>query len=76
VLCGPSRVLEGGSRATHNADRTPENSYCVAIGTKRTCRERLTISAPEGKTNVPREPRHFRVWPKAVFRSLRLGRFY
>jgi hypothetical protein len=29
-------------------------------GTKRTCRGRLTISAPEGKTDVPREPGHFR----------------
>jgi hypothetical protein len=28
------------------------------IGTK--CRGRLTMSAPEGKTDVPREPRHFR----------------
>jgi hypothetical protein len=25
-------------------------------GTKRTCRGRLTMSAPEGKTDVPREP--------------------
>jgi hypothetical protein len=29
-------------------------------GTKRTCRGRLTMSAPEGKTDVPREPGHFR----------------
>jgi hypothetical protein len=28
--------------------------------TKRTCRGRLTMSAPEGKTDVPREPGHFR----------------
>jgi hypothetical protein len=26
------------------------------VGTKRTCRGRLTTSAPEGKTDVPREP--------------------
>jgi hypothetical protein len=32
----------------------------TAFGTKRTCRGRLTISAPEGKTDVPREPGHFR----------------
>ena len=31
-------------------------------GTKRTCRGRLTISAPEGKTDVPRKPGHFRFW--------------
>jgi len=30
------------------------------FGTKRTCRGRLTISAPEGETDVPREPGHFR----------------
>jgi hypothetical protein len=29
-------------------------------GTKRTCRGRLTISAPEGKMDVPREPGYFR----------------
>jgi hypothetical protein len=29
-------------------------------GTKRTCWGRLTMSAPEGKTDVPREPGHFR----------------
>jgi hypothetical protein len=29
-------------------------------GTKRTCQGRLTMSAPEGKTDVPREPGHFR----------------
>jgi hypothetical protein len=27
--------------------------------TKRTCRGRLTMSAPEGETDVPREPGHF-----------------
>ncbi|SRR6266478_7026556 len=31
-----------------------------ALGTKRTCRGRLTMSAPEGKTDVPREAGH---WP-------------
>jgi hypothetical protein len=36
------------------------NSYCVAIGTKRTCWGRLTMSAREGKPGVPREPGHFR----------------
>jgi hypothetical protein len=30
------------------------------IGTKRTCQGRLTMSVPEGKTDVPREPGHFR----------------
>jgi hypothetical protein len=30
------------------------------IGTKRTCQGRLSMSAPEGKTDVPREPGHFR----------------
>src|SRR5450432_798173 len=33
-----------------------------AFGTKRTCRGRLTMSAPEGKTDVPRERGHFRFW--------------
>jgi hypothetical protein len=32
------------------------------FGTKRTCWRRLTMSAPEGKTDVPREPGHFRFW--------------
>ena len=32
----------------------------LCVGTKRTCRGRLTMSAPEGKTDVPREPGHFR----------------
>jgi hypothetical protein len=38
------------------------NDLCITsvAGTKRTCRGRLTISAPEGKTDVPREPGHFR----------------
>ena len=31
-----------------------------AVGTKRTCRGRLTMSGPESKTDVPREPGHFR----------------
>ncbi len=35
-------------------------------GTKRTCRGRLTMSAPEGKTDVPREPKHFRFDPSAT----------
>src|SRR5229473_3397915 len=30
--------------------------------TKRTCRGSLTMSAPEGKTDLPREPGHFRFW--------------
>jgi hypothetical protein len=30
------------------------------VGTKRTCRGRLTMSAAEGTTDVPREPGHFR----------------
>jgi hypothetical protein len=30
------------------------------FGTKRTCRGRLTMSAHGGKTDVPREPGHFR----------------
>jgi len=30
------------------------------VGTKRTCRGRLTMSAAEDKTDVPREPGHFR----------------
>jgi hypothetical protein len=34
-------------------------------GTKRTCRGRLMMSAPEGKTDVPREPGHFRFGPEA-----------
>src|SRR5216684_1759209 len=29
------------------------------LGTKRTCRGRLMMSAPEGKTGVPHEPRTF-----------------
>ena len=37
----------------------------LCVGTQRTCRGRLTISAPEGKTGVPREPGHFRFWHKA-----------
>jgi hypothetical protein len=31
-----------------------------AYGTKRTCQGRLTMSAPVGKTDVPRGPGHFR----------------
>src|SRR5450755_4118406 len=34
----------------------------VRCCTKRTCRGRLTMSAPEGKTDVPRERGHFRFW--------------
>jgi hypothetical protein len=34
--------------------------FRTVFGTKRACRGRLTISAPEGKTDVPREPGHFR----------------
>jgi hypothetical protein len=30
------------------------------VGTKRTCRGRLTMPGPEVKTDVPREPGHFR----------------
>jgi hypothetical protein len=40
-------------------------------GTKRTCRGRLTISAPEGKTDVPREPGHFRFLPQSRRRARR-----
>jgi hypothetical protein len=32
----------------------------LLVGTKRTCQGKLTMSAPEGKTDVPREPEHFR----------------
>ena len=35
-----------------------------ANGTKRKCRGRLTMSAPEGKTGVPRGPGHFRFWTR------------
>jgi hypothetical protein len=31
----------------------------AGVGTKRICRGRLTMSAREGKTDVPREPGHF-----------------
>src|SRR5450631_306685 len=31
-------------------------STTTAAGTKRTCRGRVTMSAPEGKTDAPREP--------------------
>jgi hypothetical protein len=43
--------------------RTPSAStaeFFNKIGTKRPCPGRLTMSAPEGKTDVPREPGHFR----------------
>jgi hypothetical protein len=40
------------------------------VGTKRTCRDRLTISAPEGKTDVPREPGHFRLEPERTWSAL------
>jgi NAD(P)-dependent dehydrogenase (short-subunit alcohol dehydrogenase family) len=48
--------------------RRADNQSCVLFaavhespyGTKQTCRGRLTISVPEGKTDVPREPGHFR----------------
>jgi hypothetical protein len=30
------------------------------LAAKRTCRGRLMMSAPEGKTGVPRKPGHFR----------------
>ena len=33
------------------------------VGTKRTCWVRLTVSAPESKTDVPCEPGHFRFGP-------------
>jgi hypothetical protein len=32
------------------------------LAAKRTCRGRLAMSSPEGKTDVPREPGHFRFW--------------
>jgi aspartokinase len=35
-------------------------SMSVIGSTKRTCRGRPTMSAPEGKTDVPRGPGHFR----------------
>jgi len=37
-----------------------------AYGTKRTCWGRLTMSAPEGKTDVPREPRALPFLTQAV----------
>ena len=45
-------LLEGGSRATPSADRTPENSYCVAIGTFETCRRALRMSVDQGRPEV------------------------
>jgi hypothetical protein len=50
-------------RLRHSRWATRAAGYRAAIscnGTKRTCRGRLTMSAPEGKTDVPREPGHFR----------------
>jgi hypothetical protein len=32
----------------------------TAVGTKQTYQGGLTMPAPEGKTDVPREPGHFR----------------
>jgi hypothetical protein len=31
----------------------------VSFGTKRRCQGSLTMSAPQGETDVPREPGHF-----------------
>jgi hypothetical protein len=43
-----------------NFHPSAEKDFFNTIGTKRTCWGRLTMSAPEGKTDVPREPGHFR----------------
>jgi hypothetical protein len=46
-----------------SVEETPDSNICIPMpvaGTKRTCRSRLTMSAPEGKTDVPREPGRFR----------------
>jgi hypothetical protein len=59
ILCFDD--LASGYRTRGWATRAA--GYRAAIscpGTKRTCRGRLTMSAPEGKTDVPREPGHFR----------------
>jgi hypothetical protein len=59
ILCFDD--LASGYRTRGWATRAA--GYRAAIscfGTKRTRRGRLTISAPEGKTDVPREPGHFR----------------
>jgi hypothetical protein len=60
ILCFDD--LASGYRTRGWATRAA--GYRAAIscfGTKRTCRDGLTMSAPEGKTDVPREPGHFRV---------------
>src|SRR5450631_130539 len=39
----------------------------LCFGTERTCRGRLTMSGPESKTDVPREPRTLPFLIQAVF---------
>ena len=59
ILCFAD--LASGYRTRGWATRAA--GYRAAIsccGTIRTCRGRLTMSAPEGKTEVQREPGHFR----------------
>jgi hypothetical protein len=40
---------------------------CPLLAAKRTCWSRLTMSAAEGKTDVPREPAPFRFDPLPTF---------
>jgi hypothetical protein len=50
--------------AMKRRDRCPARLAlgCLEVAPKRTCRAGLTMSAPVGKTDVPRGPGHFRFW--------------
>jgi len=56
------RVRFPADRCAHKvtAKRGPSPLGLVFFWHQTTCRGRLTMSAPEGKTDVPREPGHFR----------------
>jgi hypothetical protein len=54
----PVSVAQVNHIRSHDAQSTRRN-VCF-FDTNRTCRGRPTMSAPEGKTDVPREPGHFR----------------
>jgi hypothetical protein len=53
----------GGSQGGRSGIGAAVELNVLANDTIRTCWRPLTISAPEGKTDVPREPGHFRFLP-------------
>src|SRR5258708_1623906 len=56
-LTSPRVKRISGSR---NFCYSPQKDFCNSIGTKRTCRGGLTMSAVEGRTDIPRKRSHFR----------------